>query len=295
MLDVRIRGIVKAKGYWNRVTSRTKEVDSLLRKLLRNPGLEYEKLGDRAGIRVVVRFREEVAEVTALIESAFRVVKKKEFALRPDQTGYQGTHCIVTLKAEDPDRSTYDCCLAEVQIRTLSQDLWAEIAHELSYKSVVSVPPEIERRINILSGLVEMADNEFSRLNHEITDLPGVPELRILEALQRQFWKLSARPWDKALSVLVIKTLRPLYRDMTAGEWALYFEKFYGERKEDLESIFEEQRELPSRSLFLFQPEVLMIFDRLSTDPDTLQHAWTQQFPERELEKLATLWGVSLE
>src|SRR5439155_5625611 len=129
----------------------------------------------------------------------------------------------------------------------------------------------------------------------EITNLPGVPELRILEALQRQFWKLSARPWDKALSVEVIKVLRPLYRDMTAGEWVLHFESFYDERQQDLESIFDEQRDLPNRSLFQFQPEVLMIFDRLSADPDTLQDIWNQHFPERELEKLATLWGVSLE
>ena len=295
LLEVRIRGIVKAKGYWSRVTSRTKQVDSLLRKLLRDASLRYEKLWDLTGVRVVVRFQEEVRAVTALIEDAFDVLKKKEFALRPDQTGYQGTHCIVALKTDDPDRSKYESCVAEVQIRTISQDLWAEMAHELSYKAVISVPPDIERRVNILSGLVEMADNEFSRLNREIADLPGVPELKILEALQRQFWKLSARAWDKALSVEVIKVLRTLYKDMPPGEWALYFERFYDQRKADLESILDEQRELPNRSLFLFQPEVLMIFDRLSVDPDALQHVWNQHFPQRELEKLATLWGVSLE
>lgn len=269
-------------------------MDSLLRKLLRDSACRYDALWDRAGIRIVVRFKEDIPAVVALIEGEFQVLRKKEFALLPHETGYQGTHCVVKLRAEDTDQAVYNDCICEVQVRTLSQDLWSEMAHELSYKAVTNIPHEMQRRINILSGLIEMADNEFSRLNREITDLPEVPELKILEALQRQFWKLSARPWDKALSVEVIRALRPLYGGMNEGEWTVYFERFYDERKNDLSFIFGQQRELEDRSAFLFQPEVLMIFDRLSADADAIQHVWRQHFPERELEKLAALWGLSL-
>lgn len=295
LLETRIRRIIRASGIWGRIQSRTKEVDSLLRNHLKNPQLTYEKLWeDVSGVRIVVRFHEQVQEGVGLLRQQFLVRREKEIVLPPEEVGYQGYHCIVALRSDDPDIERYGRCVGEVQIRTLSQDLWSEMAHDLSYKSVVALSRELARRVNILSGVIELADQEFSRLNNEITDLPGYPELKILVALERQYWKLSAKVWDKAFATEVIRVLRPLYGDMSSGEWTVYFDKFYQLRKADLEFIFKDCQEDETRSLFLFQPGVLMIFDKLSSDPERLHELWRAHFPESELHKLATVWGVSL-
>jgi ppGpp synthetase/RelA/SpoT-type nucleotidyltranferase len=42
------------------IYGRTKEIDSLLKKLILKPDKTYEDLTDKAGIRVIVKFTEEV-------------------------------------------------------------------------------------------------------------------------------------------------------------------------------------------------------------------------------------------
>jgi hypothetical protein len=56
----------------------------------------------------------------------------------------------------------------EIQVRSILQHAWAEIEHDLEYKSREAVPRQIRRRFARLSGLLELADAEFVRLRNEI-------------------------------------------------------------------------------------------------------------------------------
>ena len=49
----------------------------------------------------------------------------------------------------------------EIQIRSILQHAWAEIEHDLGYKSEAAIPRDIRRRFSRLAGLLEIADDEF--------------------------------------------------------------------------------------------------------------------------------------
>jgi ppGpp synthetase/RelA/SpoT-type nucleotidyltranferase len=105
-----------------------------------------------------------------------------------DQALYLSVHADIRLKADDPLSANFppDKFRAEMQVRTLSQNLWAEMAHDTVYKSEDSLRPAnklLQRRIYILAGVVELADEEFNRIEHE---MPTVPEFRVLKSLERK-------------------------------------------------------------------------------------------------------------
>jgi hypothetical protein len=63
----------------------------------------------------------------------------------------------------------------EVQIRTVLQHAWAEFEHDIRYKGTIpdAHAPDLDRRLTLAAGLLELADREFStirdRLQAEMT------------------------------------------------------------------------------------------------------------------------------
>jgi hypothetical protein len=58
----------------------------------------------------------------------------------------------------------------EIQARTVLEHAWAEIEHDLGYRSRDAVPDAVRRRLNRLAGLLELADQEFVAIRRELTD-----------------------------------------------------------------------------------------------------------------------------
>ena len=52
----------------------------------------------------------------------------------------------------------------EIQIRSVLQHAWAEIEHDLGYKSEIAIPKGIRRNFSRLAGLLEIADKEFQEI-----------------------------------------------------------------------------------------------------------------------------------
>lgn len=44
---------------------------------------------------------------------------------------------------------------------------------------------------------------------------------------------------------------------------------------------------------FLFQPEVLLVYNLLSSARDKTRKVWNDNYPERELERIANSFGIS--
>lgn len=287
---------LNGSGVFARVSGRAKELDSLLKKLLRKPELDYDSMTDKAGARIVVRFRDEIPIVCSLLEKLFQIVKKedKTSALDISEFGYQGMHYDVKLLAQADCPAEFSNLLAEIQVRTLSQDLWSEMAHELGYKPEFDVPSSLQRRLYCLSALLEVADMEFFRISEEYDSLPDADSYRILNSLEKLFFKFVGARYDKELSLETIKALAPLYSAELLRRLRHHLDEFSTNNQSKISFLFEEYSKIQHRPLFMFQPEIFMIFDLLSTDKFTLAEKWSQHFPPNELEKLAVIWGTPL-
>jgi ppGpp synthetase/RelA/SpoT-type nucleotidyltranferase len=290
-IEGRLRSELKRAGLYSIVDSRAKTVESLLKKLILKPHYTFETLPDKAGARVVVRYLSEVDTVAALVAEIFDATTVDKKSQGSDRVGYLGTHLDVRLFACDPHATSFPPHLfqIEVQVHTRTQNLWADMSHACSYKGLPSLSEALHRRVNLLAGLLEVADNEFTRINDDISQLPDAADYRVLQALEHQYYKFSAHPGNSELSLAVIHALLPLYSE-PPSDWEGYFENVYANHQRELEALF--RIEDPDYSVFLFQPEVLLILDRLRTDQYALRESWDQHFPPSELQRFAIKFGA---
>ena len=160
------------------IECRPKSRESLQAKLAR-PGKSYGTLTDvtdLSGIRIITYFAVEVDQVAEILNKEFDIdfdhsVDKRVFD-DADRFGYKSLHYVVSLlpsRAELPEYRPFRDLKAEIQVRTVIQHAWAEIEHDLGYKSEAAVPREIKRRLFRLAALLEMADEEFAAVNANLT------------------------------------------------------------------------------------------------------------------------------
>jgi ppGpp synthetase/RelA/SpoT-type nucleotidyltranferase len=293
-LNERLATITGIIGTSATVSVRTKEIDSLLKKLLRKPEHTYTSLGDKLGARIIVKRLHDVQTVCDAVQSEFTCGPFENTAdrLAEDRVGYLSVHIDIGLLPSDPRFGEFSSLRAELQVRTLAQNLWSEMSHDTTYKSGTFVHQGIKRRLHLLAALIEVADNDYQRVEDEIATLPDMPELQVLRALERQYYKLASKPGDTELSLRVIRLLWPLY-GKPPEEMNAHFEQVIVEHHDTLARVFADATQAAERSAFLFQPEVLMIYDQLLAMPYRIRPKWTQEFPEKELERIALRFGFS--
>lgn len=148
------------------IAHRIKTTDSLVDKLKRKNG-KYKTLSDITdilGFRIICYFSDTVDKIADEIEKSFIIDKDnsidKRASLEVTQFGYLSLHYICTLKDSDSDNNIP----FEIQVRTVLQHAWAEIEHDLGYKSDFGVPRPIRREFSRIAGLLEIADNQFIQL-----------------------------------------------------------------------------------------------------------------------------------
>ena len=148
---------------------RVKTEQSLAGKLERK-GTKYKSIydiTDLVGLRVITFYTDEVDKVAVIAKRIFdidwqeSVDKRKRHQL--DSFGYNSLHYICQLKE-------FGGLRFELQMRTALQHVWSTIEHDLGYKGAVKMPPEYRRQFSRLAGMLELADDEFSRLRIVLTD-----------------------------------------------------------------------------------------------------------------------------
>ena len=173
--------LLKAQGVqFHRVEHRVKSKDSAERKVARKVTADggTRALGsftDMLGLRVITYFRDEVDHAAKVIEREFSVDGQdsidKRAALDPDRFGYLSLHYVVQIsqsRAALGEYQQYGGIRFEIQIRSILQHAWAEIEHDLGYKSEAAVPRNVRRRFSRLAGLLELADDEFVAIREEV-------------------------------------------------------------------------------------------------------------------------------
>jgi ppGpp synthetase/RelA/SpoT-type nucleotidyltranferase len=129
---------------------------------------------DLAGVRIIAFFLSTVEQLDALIHDEFEVIEKLVKGELLDEKemkiGYQSVHYIVQLTSNRTalsEYAQYSDLVCEIQVRTILQHAWAEIEHDIQYKSVASLPQLVRRRFVSLAGLLEIADREFEAIGQE--------------------------------------------------------------------------------------------------------------------------------
>lgn len=153
----------------NFISYRVKTKDSLDKKVTsKNKYKKLSEITDLVGFRIVAFYATDINAIAEMIDREFVIDEEnsidKRKAIEPDRFGYMSLHYIVSLKKTRADLPEYINCKDfkfEIQIRTILQHAWAEIEHKLGYKSKSSMPSEIKRSLSILSGTLELIDNEF--------------------------------------------------------------------------------------------------------------------------------------
>ena len=180
--DILQQSIAAAQLNIASIEHRAKQVDSFGRKAAEPLAEETEKpkyaeplkqITDMAGVRVITFFPRTIEEADQVIRDQFRVLEvsnKADLLKQEERFGYQSVHYIVSISDQRlalPEYSPYRGLVAEIQVRTILQHAWAEIEHDIQYKSVETIPASVRRRFMSLAGMLEIADREFQGVQDE--------------------------------------------------------------------------------------------------------------------------------
>ena len=150
------------------IESRVKGYDSLAGKL-ELKGHKYSSLADLTdilGLRVITFYIDDVDKVASAVERLFDIDWENSVDKRKiheiDSFGYLSLHYICKVP-DFPYRF-------EIQMRTLLQHAWANMDHDTGYKSGVEIPKRYMRNMSRLAGMLELVDDEFSKIRIELTD-----------------------------------------------------------------------------------------------------------------------------
>lgn len=157
------------------VSHRVKSVESLDEKLGKKKGkyTDLSEITDLVGFRIVTFFIDTVDEIMSFLPEIFDIDEENSVDKRKNllatEFGYVSVHFICYLKEETLKQYPELKGLRfEIQLRSALQHAWAEIEHDLGYKSEFGIPVPLRREFSRVAGLLEIADNQFIELREGI-------------------------------------------------------------------------------------------------------------------------------
>ena len=182
------------------VCSRAKDPDSLRAKLRSKSYTDPEiQMTDRIGARIITYYRDHVDIVVERLKREFEIdpansVDKRQL-LNLTTFGYRSVHLIARLKPPRTKMPEYESIRGiwfEIQIRSVLEHAWAEIEHEIVYKSGIKYPDGILRQFAALAGTLKILDSEFLSLR--------TARVRLLEEYRERYSRLrdGKEPLDAA-------------------------------------------------------------------------------------------------
>lgn len=118
---------------------RIKQKESIENKLDKNgyeTSLDSARnyLTDVAGIRVICYFIRDIYAIVSLLktQSDIVIIKESDYIANPKSNGYRSFHIVFGVPVYHTDGMEY--YPVEIQLRTMTMDLWASMEHRICYK-----------------------------------------------------------------------------------------------------------------------------------------------------------------
>jgi len=177
-LEKRVKKAIAPFSSSLRVTGRVKSFKSFKRKYIRYfqnaPGVAPPPITDLIGIRIICTFLEDLDEVEKNIKKEFKTIevdrKGREHTFR--EFGYESIHLLIEIPEDIANEGSGGT--AEIQIRTILQDAWAEVEHELIYKpEFYPVDAPMKRKLAAINASLSLADTIFQEIRTHQRRLNG--------------------------------------------------------------------------------------------------------------------------
>ncbi|HLZ19220.1 MAG TPA: tetratricopeptide repeat protein [Smithellaceae bacterium] len=174
-----VRNILETHGRFPTIKYRIKRFDAYFDKLLKMSRRDQvgpvAAITDILGLRIICPFLEDLEVIENLIKSHFHVVELDHKSSRhtAGEFGYDSIHFLIRI---DPvyrrQELPYTSDVCEVQLRTILQDAWAEVEHELIYKTDITLPIEsVRRKLAALNATLTLSDLIFQELRDYQKDI----------------------------------------------------------------------------------------------------------------------------
>ena len=144
------------------IESRLKTAESAYEKLRRR-GYEQtpqnlSKLTDIAGARVFLN------------QTGVRLLKEKDYIKTPKSNGYRSLHLIVEIPVS---LSTIQMGVpVEIQLRTISMNMWASLEHEVSYKVNSDLVDSYKKELKACADDLYAVEERMQKICHSIRECP---------------------------------------------------------------------------------------------------------------------------
>ncbi len=172
-----IREYRKVRGYndpINYITTRVKSEQSMKDKLKRKKlavtlNNALTKIYDAAGVRIICSYIDDVYHVAEMLKKChgFEVIREKDYIKNPKPNGYRSYHIVFQLSLDVSGE--IHPIFVEVQIRTIAQDFWSSLEHEIKYKKNIKNPELISQELKRCADQIATTDLNMQTIKNMIS------------------------------------------------------------------------------------------------------------------------------
>lgn len=179
-----------------------------------------KQLTDILGARIITYYERDINEVIKFLSKEFDVDVKnsedKNKRLAKTQFGYKSVHIQACPKQKWVTQMKYPDLAnqaVEIQVRSILQHTWAEIEHELVYKSGADFSDDTHRQFARIAGTLEILEREFLKLREE-------EKSSLIDTLRKEFKKSprKLRPLDTAGMIAILESIFPKHKGWGSSE-----------------------------------------------------------------------------
>lgn len=172
MIDLELSPIYH-RSLITKTESRIKTAESVRKKLIKKGhpitfSHAISKLNDITGVRIVCLYCDDIYIIADYLrrQKDLKILKEKDYIKNPKKSGYQSLHLIVEVPVIYNETTEYH--KAEIQIRSIAMDFWANIDNQICYKKSPEEIGKAEQELRNYSDIISKIDKQMLELRKKV-------------------------------------------------------------------------------------------------------------------------------